>query len=282
MSKNFIIYLEKILSEKIINATPLFGGDISEVYLLKTATRKVVLKLNNAFSFPHMFKAEAYGLQCLAKSNSFTIPEVLACDQYQNIAFLILEYIEEGRPIQHFWSSFGEQLAELHHHSVAYFGLDSDNYIGSLAQYNSKCETASEFYIAQRLEPQIQLASNNGFLFSELDGFYKNIAIEIPNEPSSLIHGDLWSGNFMKDTNGIPCLIDPAISYAPRELDIGMMHLFGGFDLSLFNTYNEVFPLSDNWKERLPIWQLYYLLVHLNLFGRSYYEEVEGIIKRYR
>ncbi|OED44452.1 fructosamine kinase [Flavobacteriaceae bacterium (ex Bugula neritina AB1)] len=279
--KIFITYLEKVLSEKIISITLLSGGDINEVYVLKTATRKVVLKLNSASTFPDMFKAEAYGLQCLRRSNTFTIPEVLAFDQYQDITFLMLEYIEDGVQVKDFWSFFGKQLAGLHRTSTTYFGLDSDNYIGSLTQYNSKCETASEFYITQRLEPQFKLAIEQGVSFPDLDHFYTVIENEIPKEPSSLIHGDLWSGNFMKDVRGMPCLIDPAIAYAPRELDIGMMHLFGGFDSTLFYSYNEVFPLYDNWKERLPIWQLYYLLVHLNLFGGAYCQEVNRIIKKY-
>ncbi len=125
------------------------------------------------------------------------------------------------------------------------------------------------------------MALQKGFSFSNIKRLYKNIYDEIPEESSSLIHGDLWNGNFMIDKNGMPALIDPAVSYASREMDIAMMHLFGGFDPILFETYNETYPLVNNWRDRLPLWQLYYLLVHLNLFGSSYYSRVKDVVDRY-
>ena len=110
---------------------------------------------------------------------------------------------------------------------------------------------------------------------------YSQISEEIPDEAPSLIHGDLWNGNYMVSNKGEPTLIDPAVAYAPREMDIAMMHLFGGFPQDVYSIYNEQFPLVENWKDRISLWQLYYLLVHLNLFGSSYLSQVKGIIKRY-
>ncbi|WP_299431906.1 fructosamine kinase family protein [uncultured Aquimarina sp.] len=281
LSKQLIKHFENLLSEEV-NATKLFsGGDINEVFLLSTNVRELVVKLNSASRFPGMFEAEALGLEELRKVNAFAIPEVLHYGKYGDDTFLLLEYIEKGKQTEDFWKVFGEQLAVLHRQSASYFGLENDNYIGSLQQSNSKHYTASEFYIIQRLQPQFKIAIQNGFSFQNLDTLYTAIETEIPDEPSSLTHGDLWNGNFIIDEKGEPCLIDPAVAYAPREMDIGMMHLFGGFDRELFEVYNETFPLTENWKERLPLWQLYYLLVHLNLFGRSYYSGVKDILIRY-
>lgn len=279
ISSEIIIYIESLLSEKIKVTRPLLGGDINEVYLLATTTQKIVVKLNKSSNFPKMFEAEAKGLQELKKSNTFKIPEILHFGVVGNWSFLMMEYVSSGQPIDNFWEVFGIKLATLHQHCKPYFGLDYDNYIGSLPQYNTKCQSASEFYITQRLEPQFRLAVQKGFSFSKLDTFYKNITKEIINEPSSLIHGDLWSGNYLVDQNGLPCLIDPAIGYAPREMDIAMMQLFGGFKTKLFEVYNEIFPLKEGCRDRIPIFQLYYLLVHLNLFGSSYYNKVNQIVR---
>ncbi|WP_299184289.1 fructosamine kinase family protein [uncultured Aquimarina sp.] len=281
MSKKLIKHLEDLLSERIISTKPLSGGDINEAFLLTTNNREMVVKINSVSKFPGMFKAEARGLKELMDASIFKIPEVLFFGKDADVSFLLLEYIKSGNKTPDFWSIFGERLASLHQQSKPYFGFESDNYIGSLQQYNFKYSSASEFYMTQRLQPQFQMAIKRGFSFSSLDSFYVAIENEIPDEASSLIHGDLWSGNFMIDINGFPCLIDPAVAYASREMDISMMYLFGGFEHELFEVYNDIFPLIDGWKKRMEIWQLYYLLVHLNLFGDSYYNSVKAIIKQY-
>lgn len=281
LSEYLISHLGSILSEKIIDIKNLSGGDINEVFLLTTSMNKVVVKTNKASRYPRMFEAEAKGLQKLANSNTFTIPKVLSFGELKNASFLMMEYIDPGRRDVKFWEQFGRKLGRLHQQTQTFFGLEYDNYIGSLPQYNTPQSTASDFYITQRLQPQFDLAVEQGFLFSDLDRFYKNIRQEIPVELPSLLHGDLWNGNYLIDQQGLPCLIDPAVAYASREMDIAMMHLFGGFDSLLFDSYNEIYPLLNGWKKRLPIWQLYYLLVHLNLFGNSYYTSVDTIIKKY-
>lgn len=257
------------------------GGDINEVFLVVSNAETFVIKINDAEKFPGMFEAEKEGLNILRKTGSIKIPEVFKVENIENRSFLMLEYIPQGKKREDFWKIFGKQLASLHRNSAETFGFHQSNYIGSLPQYNNHFSTASEFYINQRLEPQIKMVRDNGFKFSGLSNFFKNISEEIPQEKPSLIHGDLWNGNFLVSENSEPVLIDPAVSFALREMDIGMMHLFGGFNAELFISYNEVFPLEKNWHERLPIWQLYYLLVHLNIFGSGYYNSVADIIKRY-
>ena len=266
---------------KLENAKSIQGGDINEVFLLECGSEKYVIKINEASKYPNMFEAEALGLKLLQVTNSFKIPKIIAAGVEGKTSYLLLEYISTGSTYQVFWKDFAYCLVKLHQTTQNNFGLKHNNYIGSLQQINNIESSASDFYINQRLIPQFKIADELDFKFSSLERFFKNISEEIPDEAPSLIHGDLWNGNYMVSNKGEPTLIDPAVAYAPREMDIAMMHLFGGFPQDVYSIYNEQFPLIENWKDRISLWQLYYLLVHLNLFGSSYLSQVKGIIKRY-
>ena len=259
----------------------LSGGDINQVYKLDTDQGLVVIKLNSANRYPGMFQAEAQGLQALSSVGSLRVPEVITHGSFSDQAYLLLEYLESSRPTPDFWEQFGHGLAKIHQQSRKEFGLDQDNYIGSLHQPNSNETTAADFYLNQRLLPQVQLARNRGYSLPEFEALTVRLPDLIPEEQPALVHGDLWGGNFMVGPLGQATLIDPAVAYASREMDFGMMHLFGGFDPRLFHSYEETFPISPGWRERLELWQLYYLLVHLNLFGGGYLDSVRRIIKRY-
>ena len=266
---------------KVEKITSLAGGSINQVYLLNTSEVKRVVKINSAAKFPGMFTAEKQGLETLKQAEAFDIPEVLAIGEVEDKSYLLLEYKKEGAQKSHFWKVFGEQLSQLHKKTAKEFGFSDSNYIGSLPQYNGHCQTAADFYVSQRLEPQVRMASDRGFSLGDLSGFYTNISREIPQEAPALLHGDLWSGNYMTNEDGLPCLIDPAVCYGPREMDLAMMKLFGGFSPEVFEVYNDHFPLQEGWEQRTPLWQLYYLLVHLNIFGSSYLPQVKGIISRF-
>lgn len=263
------------------SSSPLSGGDINEVYLFEGQSNKFVIKLNSAQRFPRMFEAERLGLEKLAEPGIIDVSKPIAVGETDAMAYLILEHKDSGKKSPDFWESFGEQMAELHKTTAEHFGLEQDNYIGSLPQYNDKKDSAAEFYISMRLEPQIKMAEEKGFRLNVSDRFYKNCEQLIPQENPSLVHGDLWNGNYLVNAEGLPCLIDPAVAFAPREMDLGMMKLFGGFQEKLFQTYNEVFPLEAGWQERIPLWQLYYLLVHLNIFGAGYRSQVTSIIRQF-
>ena len=276
--------LEQIANELGIELNEykaLTGGDINEVFLIESSSEKFVIKLNYATRFPGMFNAEKTGLETLRKADVIDVPKPIKTGEIDSHSYIVIEYKRAGNKASDFWEIFGEQLARLHQKTSPTFGLDADNYIGSLPQYNEKRNSAAEFYIEMRLEPQIKMASDKGFQLNISDRFYSNCQEIIPDEPSSLIHGDLWSGNFLVNSEGLPCLIDPAVAFAPREMDLGMMHLFGGFDNRLFRVYEETFPLQAGWKDRLDLWKLYYLLVHLNIFGAGYKSRVTSIISKY-
>ena len=263
------------------NINALSGGDINQVFKITSLNDDYVIKLNEALRFPEMFKLEAKSLQILEKTESFVIPEVIGYGEYKDKTYLILNYVKSEKGFN-FSEEFATSLAKLHKNRSENFGLDFDNYIGRLHQYNlPKQDNSLDFYINLRLEPQFKLARERGFDFKGVNQFYKTLEQLIPQENASLIHGDLWSGNYLITEKGKACIFDPAIAYAPREMDIAMMKLFGGYPQDIFSIYNDIYSLKDDWKSRIPIWQLYYILVHVNLFGASYYGQAKHIINQF-
>ena len=267
---------------QLLTSKPLAGGDINEVYQLSCKEGEYVVKINDRSAYPKMFECEANGLAALRSSASFRIPQVIASGEFNKHAYLLLEYIDAAPPADNFDKQFADGLAKLHKTSADYFGFYEDNYIGKLPQYNGKETTAFDFYINQRLAPQIRMAKERGYELSADDVFFKNVEDAIPDEQPSLIHGDLWAGNYMTDENGNPVVIDPATCYAHREMDLAMMKMFGGYSSRIFEMYDENYPLESQWPSRIKLYQLYYLLVHLNLFGSAYLSSVENIIRQYR
>lgn len=137
----------------------------------------------------------------------------------------------------------------------------------------------------ERLQPLVKLAYDSGLLDGQdarrMEILYKKLPEILPVEPPSLIHGDLWSGNYMVGNDGNPCIIDPAVYYGHREMDIAMSKLFGGFSPEFYRAYNEEYPMVKGWEKRVELNQLYPLLVHVNLFGEGYNRQVRQILKDY-
>ena len=283
--------LEKQLSEKfsrsliIQNIKPVSGGCINNTIRLETNLKTFFLKINSAKKFPGMFETEAKGLQLLAKANEIKIPAVILSGEYDDISYLIFEWIEQGKRRKDFFEDFGRKLARVHKHTGKYFGLDHNNYIGSLPQSNQQSENGIDFFIEQRLLKQIDLAVANNAIsnstIEQFDNLFKKLPEIIPNETPALLHGDLWSGNYMTDENGAACIIDPAVYYGYREADIAMTKLFGGYDSEFYDAYNEELPLQNGWQERLDIFNLYPLMVHVNLFGGGYMQQVKQVLGKY-
>lgn len=266
---------------EINDTRPLAGGDINDVFLLTTSEGKKVLKINSATQFPGMFEGEMEGMEKLKAAKAIDVPKMIGVYKEDDYACLLMEYRETGPKIKDFWAIFGKQLADLHKNTRETFGFSEDNYIGSLPQYNNDHNNIVDFYIKERLQPQFKLAKNKGYFLGNTDRFCEELYNLIPQEKPALIHGDLWNGNYLVNADGKPCLIDPAVAYAPREMDLSMIKLFGGFSTTLFHTYFEEFPVANNFEERVPIWQLYYLLVHLNLFGTGYLSSCQKIINQF-
>jgi fructosamine-3-kinase len=279
LSKRFAVAVE------ISSTRPVSGGSINEAFQIKTNFGSYFLKYNNASRFPQMFEKEAKGLSLLRSAGEIYIPEVIYHAETGRDAFLLLEFIDSANQIEIFWEDFGKRLAKLHNHKGDRFGLDHDNYMGSLHQFNNFHDNWIEFFIHERLERQIKLARENGAIgrndVSAFERLYKRLDEIFPETLPSLIHGDLWSGNFIVNGKGAACLIDPAVYYGHPEIDIAMSRLFGGFDIRFYESYIEYNPLEKGWEKRLDIYNLYPLMVHVNLFGGSYLGSVQEIIGRF-
>lgn len=260
------------------------GGCINHGGIAKFDKGSFFVKWNNAEKFPEMFSLEAQGLELL-RLGTIKIPEVLLVGEVANYSFLVLEEINSSFISNIYWEELGRGLADLHKISDTHFGLENDNYMGSLKQVNSQIQDWSSFYIENRLETQSALAFNAHLLSKEdlrlIQLFYKNIKDHLTIESPSLVHGDLWNGNVMVGSSGEPVLIDPAVSFLNREVDLAMAKLFGGFDEQFYQAYQEALPVQSGIECRIEIYQLYPLLVHLNLFGSGYYSQCLSIIKRF-
>jgi fructosamine-3-kinase len=278
--------LAAALRSGIASARGLSGGDINRAYeVVLLDGRRLFVKANDR-SPRGMFAAEARGLRWLAEAGALRIPEVVAVaapDDAQQ--FLVLELVATGAPARDFDEKLGRGLAALHRRGAPGFGLDHDNFIGSLPQANAAAGSWPEFFRARRLEAQLRLAADNGRASSRMrEGFERLFRVldELcgPAEPPARLHGDLWGGNLLCDDRGAPCLIDPAVYGGHREIDLAMMRLFGGFGARVFDAYHEAWPLADGHQDRVSLYQLYPLMVHVNLFGGSYVGSVEAALER--
>lgn len=283
--------LEKLLKnhtqkEAIIDeTTAVGGGSINAAYRLSYAGKSFFLKYNNASHFPKMFEKEALGLKLLSESQSLRIPQIIGHSSKGQTSFLLLEYIEQGQTDKQFWENFGHGLARLHRNSHPTFGLNHSNFIGSLDQFNTSETSWADFFIRQRLQPQIELAKRNALLSTKMLTDFEKLFMLLPSlfpeEAPALLHGDLWSGNFLCSQSGEAVLIDPAVYYGHREMDIGMSKLFGGFHPRFYEAYNAAWPLEKGWKQRIDLCNLYPLLVHVNLFGGGYVGQLESCLTKY-
>ena len=274
--------IKQELNSNIKELSQLGGGSINSVFLVELEKSKIVLKINDSLRFPGMFENEKKGLLKLNASGVQT-PQVIFERSKDNLAFLALEYIPNGNFEN--WELFGERLAVLHTYKNEFFGLDYDNYIGSLRQVNKKENNWKGFYSNQRLLHLTKFAFDKELLSKtdskKMEELCNKLDTYLPFAKPSLIHGDLWSGNLIFDGQGKPVFIDPAIYYGHPEMDWAMLSLFGSYPETAIKSYCNIIPLENNYFEREKIYQLYPLLVHLILFGRSYYRDISEILNFY-
>jgi fructosamine-3-kinase len=280
--------IEGALGARIERAEPVSGGDINAAYRLELADGRRVFVKTNDRADPAMFPAEARGLAWLSEAKALRIPAVIAVSSGRagEPAFLALEFLESGSPGRGFDEALGRGLADLHRSGAAHFGLDHDNFIGPLPQSNRSHSNWSEFFRDERLRPQLELAQRRGRADASLERSFERLFARLdelvgPIEPPARLHGDLWGGNLHVAEGGEPCVIDPACYGGHREVDLAMMRLFGGFSERVFAAYHERSPLAAGYAERVSLYQLYPLMVHLNLFGSGYLSGVKSALGRY-
>lgn len=243
---------------------------------------------------PEMFQREAEGLRALAVASALRVPEVLAVSEDA----IVLELIREAPKKPGFAEAFGQGLAQLHEHRARTCGFPHDNFIGSTRQLNAPLSGPwdeaggddgsgwPEFFMERRLRFQVRLVASSGYghEFEQLLDKAEMGIVELlssATEVPRILHGDLWGGNYIVDDRGEACLIDPAVYYGHREADLAMTHLFGGFEPAFYEAYAEASPLAPGHEDRLPIYQLYHVLNHLNLFGSGYFGQAKRILQHY-
>jgi fructosamine-3-kinase len=273
MSPELRQILEQALGHSLTRAAALGGGSINNAFKVVLGDGSRVFVKTHPNPPAGMFDAEARGLRWLEEARAIRVPRVLAVSDVRP-AYLALELLSPAKRRPGFDEELGRSLAALHAFGAPSFGLDHDNFIGRLAQSNAPTDNWPSFYWLSRLEPQLRLAVDRGSIDAGTRSRFRTLSNALPElmgpeEPPSRLHGDLWGGNLHVDESGAPCLIDPAVYGGHREIDLAMMRLFGGFGERVFAAYAEALPLAPAAGSRVPLYQLYPLLVHVNLFGGS-------------
>ncbi len=262
----------------VTGARSVGGGCISPTARIETdATGPLFLKWSDTGLPAGLLEAEARGLRTLRAADAVRVPAVLARSQGESPEWLLMEWLESGRPSRPSWERLGRELAGLHRSRGERYGADAPNFIGSLSQENHPADDWAEFWRDRRLEPQLRQAEASGHATPDDRRRFELLYERLPellapaaDDGPSLLHGDLWNGNVHMMHDGTPALIDPSVYHGHREVDLAMAELFGGFGAGFRRAYEESWPVAPGWDRRRAVYQLYYLLVHVNLFGASY------------
>lgn len=281
--------LRKLYSDavKIERRKSVGGGCISKTSLITLSNGEVLFLKEDGNSSPGLMRGEALGLEALDSSEGPRVPKVFALGENDEGQFLLIEPIETGKRASDFMSSFGAELAALHAAVRSdRFGFHVDNYIGTTPQKNEWQESWIRFFGERRLRFQIDRAFGMRLADEPLKaGVYRLIEsldrFLVEPDGASILHGDLWGGNYMVDRDGRPVLIDPAVYFGHPEADLAMTELFGGFGREFYRAYDEELGIDAGYSERRDLYNLYHMLNHLNLFGRSYLGSVERIVTHY-
>lgn len=274
--------IQHAFGSTVQRSNPVSGGDINEAYdVVLEDGRRMFVKTSSGAD-PAMFPAEAKGLAWLGEAGALRVPRVLAVSGgcADEPGFIAMELIRSAPRRPDFDEALGRGIAALHRSGAPSFGLDHDNFIGRLHQRNEPAATWATFYRDRRLEPQLRMAAHGHLATQNMKKGFDRLFAKLeslvgPPEPPSRLHGDLWGGNHMVDDHGAPCIIDPAVYGGHREVDLAMMKLFGGYSRRVFDSYAESYPLPAGHESRVSLYQLYFLMVHVNLFGGSYVGSVE-------
>jgi len=277
------------MSNKIKNSIEeLIGEEVKDspyrTGRIQTLSGKIYFLKHGASS--STYRCEANGLMELAKARvpGLGVAKVIGADEH----FILTEYITPGCADVHFFEEFGRSLARLHRFEGKEYGFYEDNFIGANPQLNQALREEKTdwltFFFNKRLLFQYQLAERNRLISERLRHDFHILEKMLPGilgkdmEKPVLLHGDLWSGNFMCDSSGLAVLIDPAVYYGHREADLAMTRLFGGFPADFYRAYHQEYPLEEGWMKREAVYKLYHVLNHLNIFGRIYLSEAEHLL----
>jgi len=266
---------------EIATVETLGGGCINELSRLELRDGGSLILKKNHHAPDNFFAAEATGLSALSNANALRVPSVI----HQGSNFLLLEDLGQGQPSATYWEQLGMGLAKLHNKEYPQFGFTANNFCGETAQDNTLYKDGFEFFANRRIRALAKTGLEKKLLSSadmdDLDFIASRLAHWIPLQPAVLIHGDLWSGNIHCDNHGNPALIDPATYWGWAEAELAMTELFAGFDKRFYDSYANQSAMGADWRERVPLYNLYHLLNHLLLFGNAYLAEIRNITARF-
>jgi protein-ribulosamine 3-kinase len=283
-------FIESILQESLGNEAVLkdfqflYCGNFNLAARVITQSGKYFIKWNKG-DHEGMFESEAKSMELIRETNTVHVPKVYGYGKIQDGAYLMLDFVSESSKKENYWSVFGLKLAQLHSKTNENFGLHFNNYVGALRQINDLSKDGIQFFLEKRLLFQLEMAYRAKLvdykLYIDTQNLFSKIPSLFPKEAPALLHGDLWSGNIMVGSDGYAAVVDPSAYYGLREAEIAFTTLFGGFKQEFYEAYNEVKPLESGFKDRIDLYNLYPLLVHLNLFGGGYLDAVKRIVKKY-
>lgn len=268
----------------ILEMKPVAGGSINESFYVRTKEGEYFLKYH-ANSEKGFFKSEAIGLRLIKETDTISVPNYISYSDKPGEAFLLMEWLE-GERTSATDKTLGRNLAKLHQTLGPMHGFETDGYIGILNQPNKLEPNWLAYFREYRLKYHVKYAIDKGMLLGKRKTKFLKLLDQLENwiprfvEPSYL-HGDLYNGNWIVGTAGEPYLVDPAFLYGDRHLEIAFTEMFGGFSKEFYDSYNEVFPLHENYEEIKGIYQLYYLLVHFIMFGELYGNHIDNILDYY-
>lgn len=262
------------------------GGSINQTCQIRLGNHSWFCKINSAVNFPRLFEKEKKGLELIGSKAVISVPGVTGCFESGQLQFLLMEWINTGERTKAFWQKFGEQLARMHQVESSQFGWQENNYMGSVVQSNMPESSWNRFFMEQRLQPMVDACYRNKLLrdqhLKQFENLYSKLHQVFDEKQNPvLVHGDLWSGNFICSQDSVPVLIDPAVYFGHPSVDLGMSTLFGGFNTQFYEAYQYQLPFPSNYKEQWEICNLYPLLIHLLLFGSSYLNGIEKTLRYY-
>ncbi|MBD2000807.1 fructosamine kinase family protein [Leptolyngbya sp. FACHB-541] len=259
---------------------PVGGGSVNQAYALTSGSQSYFVKINQATRIA-MFEAEALGLKQIASTKTIRVPKPICWGTVDSSAYIVLEWLDLGYGTHRAWEEMGRNLAAMHRvSSDRGFGWEQQNTIGFMPQVNPWTTDWTEFFAQQRIGYQFQLAQRRGGNFPNKERLLVAIPelLEGHNPQSSLVHGDLWSGNAAVTQLEEPVILDPATYFGDREVDLAMTELFGSFPNEFYRAYDKAFPLEPGYERRKTLYNLYHILNHFNQFGGSYEGQANRMI----